>query len=341
MRDAAPGDVLKVWLYAAASVMLGAWMSPLFYNAGKALAEVSSAKQTNGPIEWLADVCRVASFPGFFVSSLIIAATVLFLPFVEWLDGGKCREGAATRRWQIRLPDGARQMERGQRLVKNPNALRHGLRGFLVVTALFLLIGGVLLMAGVFECRSPAGGFWKMAGRAAVVAIGLSALQEILFRGIAMGIFLRAMRPSAALGLSALLFAMLLFLKPPEGLSVADPDAAGIGFELLHKVLAQFSDLRTLVGSFLPLLALGGVLAFARWRTASLCLSTGLNAGWIFVNGIMAAVTVSASPPDPMMWVISGAALRQGLVPLAGILIAGILIDYLTATDPDAPETPS
>jgi hypothetical protein len=38
MRDEALSDVLKVWLYAAAVVLLGAWMSPLLYNAGKALA---------------------------------------------------------------------------------------------------------------------------------------------------------------------------------------------------------------------------------------------------------------------------------------------------------------
>ena len=41
MRNDSRGDVIKVWLYAAASVALGAWMSPLLYNAGKALAEVS------------------------------------------------------------------------------------------------------------------------------------------------------------------------------------------------------------------------------------------------------------------------------------------------------------
>ena len=57
MRNEAHGDVLKVWLYAAASVWLGAWISPLLYNAGKALAEVSQGKTTNGPLEWLAAVC--------------------------------------------------------------------------------------------------------------------------------------------------------------------------------------------------------------------------------------------------------------------------------------------
>ena len=339
MRSEASSDVLKVWLYAAASAVLGAWISPVVYNAGKALAEVSSAKQTNGVIEWLANLCRAADFPKFFEASLILAAVVLFLPFAEWLHGGRGRDGSAKRTWLVRLPDGARNTTAGQRLRKNGMALRHGLRGFVVVTGLFLLIGGVLMVAGVFEWKYPGGGVWKLAVRCLFPALALAALQEMLFRGIAMGIFLRAMRPAAALGFSAVLFAMVHFLNPPPGLNVVDPDGSGVGFELLRKVLAQFSELRMVLGSFAPLLALGGVLAYARWKTASLWLPIGLHAGWIFVNGIMGAMTATVSKPDSMMWVISGASLRQGLVPLAGILFAGVLIDYLTATDPDAPET--
>jgi hypothetical protein len=38
-------------------------------------------------------------------------------------------------------------------------------------------------------------------------------------------------------------------------------------------------------------------------------------------------------------WLISGAALRQGLLPLFGILISGFLIHYLTVTDAAASES--
>lgn len=330
MRNEALSDVLKVWLYAVASVMLGAWISPLFYNGGKALAEVSSEKQTNGLLEWLADLCRIANFPTFFVLSLIFGGVILFLPFAGWLHGGRGKNGSVERRC------GGRPIENGQRLLKNPRATRHCVRGFLVVTMLFLLLSGILMVAGIFEWRQPPTGGVKWVGRMALLAFGMAALQEFLFRGVAMGIFLRAMRPSAALGLSAVLFALMYFLIPPPGLNVADPDAAGVGFELLRKVIGLFSEPRMIFGSFLPLLALGCVLAFARWRTASLWLPIGLNAGWIFVNGVMGVVTVAASSPGSMMWVLAGASLRQGLVPLAGILIAGIMIDYLTTADPDA-----
>ena len=71
MRDEALSDVLKVWLYAAAVAVVGAWISPLLYNAGKALAEVGATKRTNGPLDWLAGQCQVMDFPSFFKCSLI------------------------------------------------------------------------------------------------------------------------------------------------------------------------------------------------------------------------------------------------------------------------------
>lgn len=331
MHSESLSDVLKVWLYAAASVVLGAWFSPLLYNAGKALAEISSAKQTNGFIEWLAGICRAAEFPRFFETSMLIAAGILFLPLIGWLRGGRAAEGGGS--WKLRLPEGARGMEAGQRLQRNPDGFRQAVRGFLLVTVLFLLIAGVLVLAGVLDWKNPGTSFFKTLLRGAIVAVVLAVLQEILFRGIALGIFLRAMRPATALGLSAVLFALVHFLGSPPGLNVADPDAAGVGFELLGKIAAQFSEPRGVFGIFSPLLALGFVLAYARWRTASLFLPIGLHAGWIFVNGLIGSVTLAASSSNSNMWVISGTSLNQGLVPLAGIVVAGVLANYLT-TDP-------
>ena len=71
----------------------------------------------------------------------------------------------------------------------------------MLVTALFLMIAGVMVLAGVFEWKSPGESVPKLVLRAFAAALGLAVLQEILFRGIAMGIFLRAMRPAAALGI--------------------------------------------------------------------------------------------------------------------------------------------
>jgi len=338
MRGEASSDVFKVWLYAAIAVLLGSWLAPALYNIGKALAEVSSEKQTNGFFEMIAGLCRRADFPDFYILSLIGTAVILFVPFMNSLRGGKMLEGCKI--WRIRLPQGARILTMGQRLVKNPDFSRHAAIGFLLVVALFSLLAGLLLATGVLQWKHADGGFLKMILGWLTFAFGLAVIQEVLFRGIAMGIFLRAMRPAAALGLSATLFALVHFLHPPPGLDVLDPDAAGVGFELLRKIIAQFAEPHLLLGAFAPLLALGAVLAYARWRTASLWLPIGLDAGWIFINGILANFTVTTHP-DSILWVISGMPLKQGLVPLMGIVLIGVIANYLTTPRHGTSDVPS
>ncbi len=335
MRDEAFSDVLKVWLYAVATVLLGAWISPLLYNAGKALAEVSAAKRTNSLLEWLAGQCRVMDFPAFFQLSILGVAAVLFIPMAEWLRGGRTAESGKIS--GLRLPDGARNVTHGQRLVKNPRGPMQAVAGFLGVCSVFFALSGILVLTGTFEVNALREPVLNLLLKVLTASVAWAAVQEFFFRGVAMGIFLRAMRPAAALGLSALLFAIVHFLNPPPGLNVLDPDAAGVGFELLRKIVRQFSELK-MIGTLAPLLALGGMLAFARWKTASLWLPIGLHAGWIFVNAVLTSFTVGASRPDSLVWIFSGTTFKQGLVPLAGILIAGAIIVRLT-TPPDAPET--
>jgi uncharacterized protein len=337
MRNAAHGDVLKVWLYATVAVLGGAWISPLFFNAGKALAEVAAAKETNGPLEWLADRCRVAIFPDFLETAVVVVGVVLFVPFMDFLRGGRGVEGEKVG-W-LRLPDGFRGGVSGQRLVKNPRGPMQTVAGFAGVSGLFIVLAGTLVLAGIFDLKNPGAPVLKVLARGLITAWLLAAVQELLFRGIAMGVFLRAMRPAAALGLSALLFALVHLVHAPAGLNVADPEAPGVGFELLRKIAGQFSEPRFVLGTLMPLLALGGVLAYARWRTASLWLPIGLHAGWVFINGFAAAVTVPTMQPDSHFWLLAGSSFHEGLVPMIGILIAGGLVIRLTTSDhvPDSP----
>ena len=328
MRSEASSDVLKLWLYAVASVLVGAWVSPLVYNAAKALAEVSSAKQTNGPLEWLAGWCGATGFPGYFKASLLVSAVVLFVPFIQGLRGGRSGERAL------------RTVVGGQRLQKNPRGLRQGMTGFLLVAVLFFGIAVTLVFAGMVTWKSPGAAMPMLMVKGLGMALGLAVFQEILFRGIAMGIFLRAMRPAAALGMTAALFAWVHFLNPPPGLNVVDPDASGVGFELLWKIAARFADPAVVLGTFAPLLVLGGVLAYARWRTASLSLPIGLHAGWIFASSLLAEVTITSGHPDTVQRLLSGASPGQGLVPLVGILFAGVLSTFLIRAD-DAADTRS
>lgn len=315
MRKAALADVLKVWLYAAGSVLLGTWFSPLLYNAGRALADVSEAKQTNLSLAWLAGLCRGADFPAFFAASLLMTALFFFHPLMRWLGG----------RWSMEQFG----------VQKNPRWWRQAALGFAAWVLLFLVMAQALILTRQWLWIPPgaAAGSILMWGFFSALASAMA--QEWAFRGIALGVFLRALRPEAAIGLSAALFALVHFLAPPLGMGVvdADADAAGVGWELLRKVAAQLGDVRFLVGSFAPLLALGVVLAYARWRTASLGLSIGLHAGWIFVHGIVGSMTLVAIHPHWIGGLFVGSSLKQGLIPLAAILIGGIWITRRSITD--------
>lgn len=326
MRNESLGDVGKVWLYAAASVLLGAWMSPLLYNAGKALAEVSVSKATNGPLEWLAGLCRAAAFPRFFEAGVLLAALLLFLPWMEWIHARRGAAGGGP--WRLRLPDGARVSARGQWLERNPRGWWHMCAGFLLAAGLLLSLGLALVPAGYLTLRHPGGGLPVL--RLLVLALASAVVMEVFFRGIAMGIFLRAMRPAAALGMTAAFFALALSAVPPAGLDVADPEAARPGFEMLRLLAMRFADPRTVMTDLAPLLALGTVLAFARWRTASLWLPVGLSAGWWFAKRLLAEWSATAAstvaPAADHDWV------PQGLVPVAAIVIAGMLARFLFTT---------
>ncbi len=333
MRHSALGDVLKVWLYSIASVLLGAWMAPLLYNMAKALAEVSSAKQTNGPLQWLAIQCREANFPQFFMISLWLAACLLALPFAEWLRSDRSRVQLRNP-WQIRLPVAANAQNHGQALVRNPDAARHVLKGFGVVVGLFFGMVCLLLFAGVFKWNPPSEGAVAAVAWTLFFAIGFGVIQEVLFRGVMLGVFLRGMKPPMAMGLSALLFALVHFFQSAAGLSVIDPDAPKVGFEMLGLIVSAFSEVDKLCGTFAPLLVLGGVLAFARWRTASLWLPVGLHVGWIFVTHLSGKFTLSTGFGI-------GNSLQQGAIGLCGLIITGIVINSLTSRPTDDPEISS
>jgi len=332
MRNDALGDAIKVWLYAAASVMLGAWLSPWLYHAGKALAEVSAQKTTNDFLDRLGDLCRTWEFPDFFVGGLLLAGLVLFFPWMEWIHA---RRGVETSGgpWRVRLPDGARTGGRGQPLVKNPRGWWHGCAGFLLAAGLLLPLGIVLVPAGYVTLRAPEQGMTVLVLRTLLTAWALALVMEAFFRGIVMGVFLRGMRPAAALGMSAAFFALLLSVIPPAGLNVADSEAPRIGFELLRLMAARFAEGAVVSGEFAPLLVLGGVLAYARWRTASLWLPVGLHAGWLFSRNLMnqlGEVKASAGTSLPVEVAI------HGLIPMAAILVAGVLTHFLT-TNPEEP----
>lgn len=335
VQGESPITVIKLWLYAAVSLAVGAWITPLLYNAGKALAEVSSRKTTNDALEWLAKRCEVAELPSFFGGAVLLVAAVLFFPWMEWIYTRSKTRGPSVGRWFLELPE-------SETPAPEPDASRHfgGLRGacrgFAMVAGLVLVMSLVLVPSRDFVFRMPAEGLWRLCLRSFSGALLLALVMELFFRGIALGIFIRAMKPVAAVGMSAVFFACLLALNPPPGLNVADPDASGTGFELLGRILTNDAVGRNFVGTLISLLALGGVLGYARWRSAALWLPIGLHAGWVFGTHLSGRLIVSTSGGRSFP---IGTPLQESIIPLIAILLAGVFV-YRQFLPADAPTSP-
>jgi uncharacterized protein len=337
VRNEAQADVVKVWLYAAASVWLGAWLSPFLYNAGKAIHEVSQGKTINGLFAWLAGVCQRASFGEFFVVSLILSAALLFLPWMEWMRARRgIEQGGGP--WALRLPDGARVWQRGQPLVKNPRGWWQLCTGFLLIVGLLVPMSAVLVATGWFKLHLSGPGLGHVLLHAFPSALLTACVAEVLFRGVVMGVFLRAMRPAAALGMSAAFFALVASVFPPAGFAPVDPEIGGAGFEMLRLMAHRFADGPELLKSFVPMLVLGLVLGYARWRTASLWLPLGMHAGWLSAKKILNGLIVT----DPEGLTVAHAGLLQHMIlPLAALVATGALAHFLTDNPlhPDAPRS--
>lgn len=349
MRRLFQSDVFKICLFVAGSIVLGAALAPWIYNFGMGIAEVTQGKDTNGVIEWLGAAARRSkdNFPRFFDRSVLFSALVLLGPLLWWLRLDRGRAGRAP--WKTTLPEEATGLP-GQPLQKNPKGWIQLVSGFAIAAGLLLLAGFVLVKAGYFILREApvsARGVtnplvqeidWLAAIRrslptAAVVAL----IEEWLFRGVLLGIFLRAMKPAAANVSVSLLFAFVHFLEPPPGSVVPDPEAYNAGFVLLGQILGHLANPAEMIGRFATLVVVGMILAAARWRTASLWLPIGLHAGWIFAYQLFKAATwPSPELPESAHWWV-GPTLMEGLAPLMVALLTGMLVVVMTPPRDEAP----
>lgn len=339
VRRAFQSDVTKILAYVVAAILGGALLAPWLFTAGKALAEVTQGKPTNGFIEWLASACRNAEFPRFFNRALLLSALVLLFPLIQWLRMERGKLAYRDTPWSLRLPEAAIATNEGQPLRKNPRGPNQLLFGFLIAASGLLLLGLALLHSGAFVWRSgsvangvtlPQVNGWKALRATLGPAVVVSLVEEIVFRGVLLGLFLRAMRPWPAIASVSLLFAFVHFLQPPVGVSVPDPESATAGLWLIGQILGRFTQPLDLISGFATLTAVGAVLAYARWRTASLWLPIGLHAGWILSVGVFKALTWMTPGVSPAAKFLIGPTLREGLAPLVVVLATGVAVRALT-----------
>jgi len=256
-------------LWVLGSLLLAAVISPWVYRGGKDLAALAEAQDLPALGEWLGAACGRAQFGRFFDRSLIFS-TLLLLPLVFRRIRG------------LRMAAGSVPVKLWER-VSHKVAATQLIVGGLIAVATLCFLGAVLAVAGAFAPSAAVPAFGKLLASVLVPAAAASLLEEWLFRGLLLGLWLRFGRPAAACLGSSLLFAMLHFLKLPEGTRIADPAHVLAGFEFLGNILLHVTDPRFFVTDFATLLAGGMLLAWARVRTGALWFSIGLHAGWILV----------------------------------------------------------
>lgn len=266
-------DAARLLIYLVASVLLAVVIAPPLFWSAHALAPA---------------LVRGVDFESFFHRALLIALVALLWPLLR---------STRIRRW----PDLGLQ--------RNPRWLRDALAGF-SLAALPLLCGGVvLLLLHWFALRHHVNGLGVAKVLGATLAVPL--IEETFFRGLVLGLLIRAGARYLSIFLTSAFFAIVHFLKAPDSTSTVVTWHSG--FDSIAHAFAPFRDAMFVVAAFTTLFLIGWILAEARVRTASLWLPIGLHAGWIFGSGVFNQVARYSTVALP--WV--GKSLLVGIVPLA------------------------
>lgn len=288
--------LLRVAAYLGTVVLVACLLSPWLYHLAQMLAQAGIAP-------FLADF----PFHRFFSRTAQVAALVLLWPAFRWVGISRLEE---------------------LNLRKNP-ARWHDLgTGIIVAFVPVLLLAACYIWFEVYRFRSsPSPTAWmRILATASVVGV----IEEFLFRGVLLGLCLRAMGAAGAACFSSLIFAVVHFLRvaKPE---VAVPVEWWSGFAQLTRLFSSAPPWPVLGWGMLSLLAAGLILAFATLRTRSLFLAIGIHAGWIAgQQGLQWLARFRVKPPDALLpWVgpnvVSGA-VPTGLVPLGVLGLTALLV---------------
>lgn len=329
MRISAIGDVIKVWVWALGSLVAGLWLTPVAYNGGKALSELSATKDFNGIMNKVAAWSGAAGLEDFFKVCWPLAALVSLFPLIEWLKLGGAG-GAVRGPWGVRIRPVTPPERNGQPIEVNRRGLLQALTGFLMTFGIFVLIGYALVKAGAFRWEADAAA-WR---RDLLFDIGwtlaLAALIEVFFRCVVLGIFLRAMKASMAIALAAVMFGGIRFILSGFGNAEAFDGETLSAVRLTGAIFGGGNLSQRIVIVLLPWFAFGCVLGWARWRTASVWFPAGLLMGWLLAERLFSKATVPVEIPDRMAVYLTAGSVQNGFIPLLGVLAVGGLVHLIT-----------
>ena len=290
-----------VWL--AVSLLAAALLTPYLYDAGKTLAHSAETADYPSIVEGIASSAGRAKPDRFFSRALLISALALLPSLIRRVRKIPREEGSD--RFALRT------LSWPQRFIHLASGM---LTGALVLGAL----GLVLSMTGAAFPKEAELSFAKFFSKAFLPALGAGVIEELIFRGLILGLWLRACSLWSAWIGSSLMFSFVHFLKPPKGMEIADPRAWDSGFEILGSMIGHFADPTFFVTEFALLALLGLVLAYCRTRTFSLWLPIGIHAGLVFALKTF-SMTWQLNPESPLNpWFIGGD-LKSGILPLAAL----------------------
>ncbi|MGI8820188.1 MAG: CPBP family intramembrane glutamic endopeptidase [Chthoniobacterales bacterium] len=278
-------DAARLLAYFFATVLFGALAAPVLYWTAQWLSH-----------DFLTFL-RGRDFETFFHRSLLLGAVLFLWPLLRSLEMRSYRD---------------------LELVPNEHRFRDAGIGWLIAAVPLLCLGGVLLALHIYSLRAsfPAGAILGRMVSAAVVPF----IEEPLFRGLILGILLRAGSPFFAVLSTSALFSILHFLKAPEQTSPTVTWSSG--FVSLANSFAQFHQPFLVAAAFTTLFLLGWILADARLRTRSLWLPIGLHAGWISASALFNKL--ASREMELLPWI--GRNLLVGIAPLGVALLSWALL---------------
>lgn len=296
-------------LWVMVSLLAAAVLSPWLHQGGRWFAGLGEAGRLPASLQWIAESCGRAKFDRYFSRSLLISALV-FLPFLS------------VRIRHLRSSEVDFHKSRFTRYRPLDIALQIAAAAMISGVLLWLL-GMYLANAGAYLPKANQAGFGKLVSKVFLPAVGASVIEEWLFRGILLGLWLRYAKPAVAVAGTSLIFAFLHFLSPPEGTVISDPAHPLAGLQLLGLILFHFANPLFFVAEFVSLVMIGVILAWARLRTGALWFSIGLHGGWIIAfkayNQLYESVPGNALHP---WWI--GDSLKSGVLPLVTLALTAI-----------------
>ncbi len=295
-----------VWL--AASLFLAALLTPYLYDAGKSFAVSAESHDYPAVLESIAKSAKKAEVDRYFSRCLLVSALAL-LPLL-------------IRRVRS-IPESENRAEYKLKKLSWRNRIFQLCSGVLMGAAVLGLLAVVLHLTGASHPKGDAISLSKLLSKALLPALGAGIIEELVFRGLLLGLWLRACSLwSAWLG-SSLMFSFVHFLKPPEGVEIANPYAWHSGLEILSSTLGHFTNPQFFVTEFATLTLLGLMLAYCRTRTFSLWLPIGIHAGLVFALKTF-SMTQQLNPESPLNPWFIGVDLKSGIFPLLALGVCSI-----------------